>query len=500
MRIVVGYVPLESDLGVPLLSQNRQFQWFSRPTFVYPMVPASAATLLARRGHEVLWLDAIAEGLSQEQFEERFAAFRPDLFLLETKTPVVKATWRKVDRLKDRFPQCRIALCGDHVTAMPEESLQNSKADFILAGGDFDFTVADLVDALASGVSDAHRATAFPKGVWWRGKDARIESTGPFCNRDHDLTSLPEIDRDLTSWELYSRANGNFRRIPGTYTMAARDCWWGKCSFCSWTTLYPEWRRRTPAQLLDEIHHLVERRGVREIFDDSGCFPTGAWLREFCEGMVSSGLASHVTLGCNMIPGALDAEQYRLMARAGFKFVLFGLESAQHATLERINKCPLAKNVEESMRLAHEAGLRPHVTCMIGYPWETADDARRTIALTRSLFDRGWIDTLQATIVIPYPGTPLFRECRKNGWLRTEDWDRYDMREPVMRCPIPDDELRALVRGLYASFATPRFVWRQLCSVRSVSDVAFLARAAMRVMGHLLDFRAARTKHSGGRP
>ena len=47
MRIVVGYVPLESDLGVPLLSQNRQFQWFSKPTYVYPMVPASAATLRA---------------------------------------------------------------------------------------------------------------------------------------------------------------------------------------------------------------------------------------------------------------------------------------------------------------------------------------------------------------------------------------------------------------------------------------------------------------------
>ena len=116
MRIVVGYVPLESDLGVPLLSQNRQFQWFSKPTYVYPMVPASAATLLKSRGHEVLWLDGIAEGLTQAQFDERFAAFKPELFLLETKTPVVKATWRKVDHLKELVPSCTIVLCGDHVT------------------------------------------------------------------------------------------------------------------------------------------------------------------------------------------------------------------------------------------------------------------------------------------------------------------------------------------------------------------------------------------------
>ena len=517
MRIVVGYVPLESDLGVPLLSQNRQFQWFSKPTYVYPMVPASAATLLKSKGHEVLWLDGIAERLTQEQFDERFAAFKPDLFLLETKTAVVKATWRKVDRLKALVPGCTIVLCGDHVTAFPEETLKSCKADYVLAGGDYDFSVAALVEALdreveslkgkvKSSPSELPPSTPstpstsstlpftlstlnLPPGFYRRSSDGSIESSGPFCNKDHRLEDLPEIDRELTKWELYSRENGNFRRTPGTYTMAARDCWWGRCAFCSWTTLYPEWRHRTPTQLLDEVQHLVERYGVKEIFDDSGCFPAGAWLREFCEGMVARGLNKRVTLGCNMIPGALDAELYGLMAKAGFKFVLFGLESAQHDTLARINKCPLAKNVEESMRLAHEAGLRPHVTCMIGYPWETAEDARRTIALTRSLFDRGWIDTLQGTIVIPYPGTPLFRECREKGWLRTEDWDRYDMREPIMECPIPDDELRALVRGLYESFLTPRFVWRQIRSIRSLADVAFLAKAGLRVVGHLLDFR-----------
>ena len=146
------------------------------------------------------------------------------------------------------------------------------------------------------------------------------------------------------------------------------------------------------------------------------------------------------------------------------------------------------------MRLASQAGLRPHVTCMIGYPWESAEDARRTVSLTRSLFDRGLIDTLQGTIVIPYPGTPLFAQCRENGWLRTEDWDDYDMRAPVMKCPIPDDELRALVRGLYSSFLTPRFVVRQLLSIRSFSDLSFLFGAAARVAGHLLDFRRTRGK------
>ena len=77
------------------------------------------------------------------------------------------------------------------------------------------------------------------------------------------------------------------------------------------------------------------------------------------------------------------------------------------------------------MRMAKQAGLMPHVTCMVGYPWETKEDAQRTIDLTRRLFDKGYIDTLQATICMPYPGTPLFKECKEKNWLRTEDWDDY---------------------------------------------------------------------------
>jgi anaerobic magnesium-protoporphyrin IX monomethyl ester cyclase len=60
MRIAISYPPLESDKGTPLLSQNRQFQWFKNPTYIYPVVPAQAATLLKEHGYEVLWDDGIA--------------------------------------------------------------------------------------------------------------------------------------------------------------------------------------------------------------------------------------------------------------------------------------------------------------------------------------------------------------------------------------------------------------------------------------------------------
>jgi hypothetical protein len=61
MRISISYPPISGIKGTPMLSQNRQFQYFHTPTYVYPVVPAYAATMLGNAGHEVVWDDGIAE-------------------------------------------------------------------------------------------------------------------------------------------------------------------------------------------------------------------------------------------------------------------------------------------------------------------------------------------------------------------------------------------------------------------------------------------------------
>ena len=100
MKIAICYPPLPSEKGVPLLSQNRQFQWFSRPTYIFPVVPATAATMLKQAGNEVAWLDGIAEEWTPEDFSKRLAAFAPELVVLETKT--ADGLWESVNCLRER--------------------------------------------------------------------------------------------------------------------------------------------------------------------------------------------------------------------------------------------------------------------------------------------------------------------------------------------------------------------------------------------------------------
>jgi len=479
MKVSISYPPIESTKGVPLLSQNRQFQWFNHPTYIYPMVPAYAATLLSENGYDVSWDGGIAEGLTFSQYMGSIVKEQPDLIVIETKTPVIKAHWEIIDEIKQALPQTKIVLVGDHVTALPRESLEESKVDYVLTGGDYDFLLLNLCHHLS-------RGKELEPGIWHR-ENGGIESSGIF-EQNHDLNSLPFIDRGLTKWWLYSEKNGNYKELPGIYTMVGRDCWWHRCTFCSWTTLYPKFRVRNPESLLDEIGMLIEKYKVREVFDDTGTFPVGRWLERFCQGMIDRGYNRKVKLGCNMKFGALDQDQYHLMKEAGFRYLLFGLESAKQETLDRLNKGIKVSDIAEGCKMVKRAGLEPHLTIMVGYPWETKEDVMATIELAKNLFNKGYADTLQATIVIPYPGTPLFRYCQENNLLSTQDWDDYDMRKAVMKTALTDENIKEASQQLYKAFFTPRYVFRRLTSIRNLNDLRFIIRGLRAIFGHLKDF------------
>ena len=479
MRIAIAYPPLESEKGVPLLTQNRQFQWFSRPTYIFPVVPATAATMLKKAGHEVLFLDGIAAEMTSAAFDASLRDFAPDLVVVETKTPVVKRHWRWIRERKAQLPpSCRFALVGDHVTAMPEESMAECPVDFILTGGDWDFLLLNVADA-------AFDVSKFEPGVWYR-EGGEVRNTGHF-RLDHDLNSAPHIDRDLVRWELYSCRNGNFKRTPGTYIMAGRDCWHAKCTFCSWTTLYPKYRTRRVDDVLDEIQDLVERYGVREIMDDSGSFPAGSWLTDFCNGMIARGLNRKVRIDCNMRFGRLGPDDYKLMRKAGFRLVLFGVESANQETLDRFCKALKVEDVEKGAKWASDAGLAVHLTFMFGHAWEGPEEMANTVRLARRLLACGYAATLQCTLTIPYPGTPLFRELKEAGMLTTLDWDDYDQRTAVTKTPLASEsDVKKAIRDVYRGFLQPRALWHLFR--RNLFDLSFYYRGWRYLKGHLTDF------------
>jgi anaerobic magnesium-protoporphyrin IX monomethyl ester cyclase len=487
MKISISYPPINSSKGVPLLSQNRQFQYFQSPTYIYPVVPAYAATLLAKAGYEVMWDDGIAEEKEYSKWLNDIEKANPDVIMMETKTPVVKKHWVIISDVKKILPNSKVVLVGDHVTALPQESMEKSLVDYILTGGDYDFLLLNLVDYING------KTEQMEPGIWYR-SNGEIKNTGTFM-LNHNLDDLPFIDRDLTRWHLYGQSNGNFKVTPGVYTMAGRDCWWrkdGGCTFCSWPTLYPTFRAMKSERLADEIGLLIERYRVKSVFDDTGCFPPGEWLRRFANLMIERGYNKKIQFSCNMRFGALTRDDYKLMKKAGFRMLLFGVESGSQATLDRLNKGTKIGDIMNECRIPREEGLEPHITIMVGYPWETRQDAQSTLSAAKTMMQKGWAVTLQSTVVIPYPGSKLYAEALKNGWFRVDpqDYERFDMKEPVLTTPdMTPEEVMKLCDQIYKVFLTPQYMIKQLVRIRSVKDVTYSVKGLAKVLGHVKDFK-----------
>jgi radical SAM superfamily enzyme YgiQ (UPF0313 family) len=206
--------------------------------------------------------------------------------------------------------------------------------------------------------------------------------------------------------------------------------------------------------------------------------------------MIQRGYNRQINFDCNMRFGRLGYEDYKLMKEAGFRFMLFGLESANQSTLDRLQKGVRVDDIAEGAAAAAKAGLDVHVTVMFGYPWETPDDIARTVKLARRLLIEGLAYTLQVTLVIPYPGTPLFKEIEASGALATRDWDAFDMRMNVMNGKVSEEDIKKAIREVYRGFLHPKALWHRLAHIRHpLDDARYYWRGLRSLSGHLADFR-----------
>ncbi len=222
--------------------------------------------------------------------------------------------------------------------------------------------------------------------------------------------------------------------------------------------------------------------------DDSGSFPVGGWLTEFCNEMIRRGLNRRLRLDCNMRFGRLTFEDYKLMRQAGFRLVLFGVESANQATLDRFVKALKVEDVVKGCEWAHKAGLSVHLTFMFGHNWEGPQEIANTVRLARRFLANGWASTLQCTLTVPYPGTPLFKELKAADQLNSLDWDDYDQRMAITKTPhVSEAEIKCAIRQVYRGFLQPRALMHIFAN--NLFNFGFYYRGFRYLVGHLMDFK-----------
>lgn len=272
---------------------------------------------------------------------------------------------------------------------------------------------------------------------------------------DVPFDQLPFPDRTFTDaknkrWQSY----GNYKFHPATHMMASNLCWWGKCTFCIDTAKLEKGEKRglrSVDHVIEEIDDLI-RLGFREVFDDSGTFPIGPWLDEFCMKMIRGQRHKKIVWGCNMKPISAKVVPFKMMKKAGCRFMLVGVESSNQKTIDKIQKGQESGKVIENMKAMNDAGLEVHLTSMFGYPWETHEDAMRTVNEIHYLLRKGYVKTAQASVYMP-PRT----------------------------APDPNSPAQQYIQKVYDIYKDPRYWVRKILDLRRWEDFTYLLKR----LGHI---------------
>jgi anaerobic magnesium-protoporphyrin IX monomethyl ester cyclase len=323
-----------------------------------------------------------------------------------------------VTKIRARFPHAFLAAGGEHITALPEYSLDNCPALDCCVLGEGEQTMVDLVEALTQDL-DLREVNGLC--VRAAGGPLRTQSR----KRLRELGTLPRPAWDLVPIAAYLKGGVmtgvNFgRSMP---MLASRGCPY-RCTFCSnpvmWGTL---WRVREAQDVFDEMCDYMDRYGATNFdFYDLTAIVRREWIVEFCQIIIASGRQFTWQLPSGTRSEAIDSEVTRLLYESGCRYINYAPESGSEEILQRIKKRISKAKMLESMRAAVRNGINVKANFILGFPGERLRHIWGTYRFILSMSLLG-IQDVSVFPFSPYPGSELFAFlCRRGDVVLSEEY------------------------------------------------------------------------------
>jgi len=434
-----------------------------------PMNLAYLAAYVRSQGVGVTIVDYETETFDLNAYYHLLREKKPALVGVSCVTPTIR-NGAQLCALTKAFDKDIVTVVGGpHANSLPVETLEEFPSFDYLVYGEGEVTLGELYRLVAEGEEEF----AVP-GLMYRRRGEIVRN--PPRELVADLDTLPFPARDLIDYRVQPghSTRGFSNKLLSTELFTSRGCPFG-CSFCAIQATFGRTVRfRETAFIEEEVSKIVRDHRFNHlvIADDTFSLQKNRAL-EICDILGRSGI---VSWNCDTRVTSVSKELLLAMRKSGCQKVAFGVESGSQRVLDLIGKKITVEQVRQAVQWAKEAGIR-HIegNFIIGSdPSETLEDVEMTTDLIRSL---PWT-FVSVSIIVPYPGTPVACEMRGLNLIPPDTaWEDYVMIgvPPKWRTVhfTPPDLIRhqrTLTRQFYLD---PRYIARQLVTVRSLNDVRY---------------------------
>ncbi|HPX61453.1 MAG TPA: hopanoid biosynthesis associated radical SAM protein HpnJ [Deltaproteobacteria bacterium] len=372
-----------------------------------------------------------------------------DMVVMYTSTPTLMIDIETARRIKEVKPGIVTVLTGPHVTILPEESLKAGKGIIdIVCRGEFDYSTKELCEGREWDKVD---------GISFM-KDGKYFAT-PDRPMIEDLDALPFVapiyKRDLP---IKDYIIPHFKN-PYVSIYSSRGCP-SKCIYCLWPQTFSGQRMRTrsPQNVYEEVKWIVDNiPEMRELsFDDDTFSADRKHARSVAELLKPLGISWTVNARANT-----DFETLKIMREAGLRHVVVGFESGNNQILKNIKKGVTKEQALEFSKNCKKLGLSIHGAFIMGLPGETHATIQETIQFAKDMD----LNSVQASLASPYPGTEFYKMAKEQGWIASDNFlDDSGHQKCVINYPnLSNAEIFNSVEEFYNKFYfRPKYIMRSI--------------------------------------
>ena len=325
-------------------------------------------------------------------------------------------------KLSRKFhPDAKIIIGGGYPTLFPERCLKKHDIDDAIIG-EGEATFLHILNKY-NNHQDAEFDKKFPRGSYaTKNEKGQIDVIkGENCLID--LSNLPMPAWNYLNIEEYFKKSGD-SALP---IEGSRGCPY-RCSYCtSFIFCGPRIRYKPVENLIKEILEIKKRYNdikTLRFIDDNLSFSKD-WIKDFLTRIIDMKLPLKLEIQ-NFSVKHLDEEVLSLLIKAGMTTLTIAVETGSPEMQKRINKNLNFDMVRKLVKMIKSHGFHLHICWMVGFPNETLDQINETFNLARELK----ANSNQFVTVLPYPGTQLFDEAKRDNLLvfSEDDLDKFDNR------------------------------------------------------------------------
>ncbi len=338
------------------------------------------------------------------------------------------------------------------------EIFEREYFDYLIIGAG-DFALPSLIGAMENNSDPQGIPNVFYK------KNKKI--IGNKLNIINNLDDLPFPD--------YSQFNLNLYLNPKIILplQTSRGCSWRKCVFCSHHSIdFGGYREFGVEKVIETIRYLQKTYNCKHFaFHDEQISPERA---KIISNFILNNNLKNIYINIYARPGYgyNNNNLLKIMRRAGFVLIHWGLESGSQRILDSMAKGTDVLTVEHILRKSSKNNISNVCFVLFGFPGEFVKDARKTVEFLRKNAD--YIDEILYGYFMLEPYSPIGKNPAKWGLLVGKDGSCFVKRQRGCKD----------VKNFYKKFGTDL----EINSIRVTTDkLKYLLPGLNRRMLHFLN-------------